>query len=131
MSGFRRILVANRGAIARRVIRACNALGIEAVALYSAADRDAPYLAEAHTAIALAGERAADTYLNQEALLEALRSSSADAVHPGYGFLSENADFAEAVAAHGATFIGPQPRHLRQLGDKVAARALAEAFFER
>ncbi len=122
---FRRVLIANRGAIARRVVAACTALGIETVAVFSDADADAPHLAEASASFRLPGERAADTYLNQRALLAALESSGADAVHPGYGFLAENAAFARAVAASDATFIGPDPRWLETMGDKVAARALA------
>ena len=122
-----KVLVANRGAIARRVIEACERLGIQSVAVFSQADATAPYLAEASEALALPGNSAAETYLNQPALLAALDASGADAVHPGYGFLAENADFAEAVVAAGATFVGPNPRWLRALGDKVAARRLATA----
>ena len=119
---FTRILIANRGAIARRIVRACNKVGVPSAAVYSDADKDAPYLAEAGQAIALAGVRAEETYLNREALLTALRESGADAVHPGYGFLADSAGFAEAVAETGAVFIGPSPKWLRQMGDKSAAR---------
>ena len=119
---FTRILIANRGAIARRIVRACNKVGVPSAAVYSDADKDAPHLAEAGQAIALAGVRAEETYLNREALLTALRESGADAVHPGYGFLAESAGFAEAVAETGAVFIGPSPKWLRQMGDKSAAR---------
>ncbi|MEZ5558857.1 MAG: biotin carboxylase N-terminal domain-containing protein [Pseudomonadales bacterium] len=121
---FHRVLIANRGAIARRVIQACNALGVESVALYSEADADAPYLAEATRALPLPGVKAADSYLNMPALLGRLAESGADAVHPGYGFLSESAGFARAVADAGAHFIGPAPHWLERMGDKVAARAL-------
>ncbi len=121
---FSRLLIANRGAIARRVVRACNALGVASIVVYSEADADAPYLAEAGEAILLPGNRAEDTYLNVAALTDAIRSSGADAVHPGYGFLSENADFAEAVIQAGAVFVGPAPRWLRVMGNKVAARRL-------
>ncbi|NIV22842.1 MAG: acetyl/propionyl-CoA carboxylase subunit alpha, partial [Gemmatimonadetes bacterium] len=121
---FRRLLIANRGAIARRVVRACNELGIESVAVYSDADADAPHLSEATRAVGLPGVTAEETYLNTAALIEAVRTSDADAVHPGYGFLAENADFARAVAAAGATFVGPDPRWLDVMGDKVAARRL-------
>ena len=124
---FAKVLVANRGAIARRVIEACNALGIRSVAVYADADAGAPYLQEASEVARLEGQRAADTYLNQSALLRVLKASGADAVHPGYGFLAENAGFADAVARAGATFIGPDAHWLRAMGDKVAARALAEA----
>ena len=121
---FTKVLIANRGAIARRVVRACNALGIASVAVYSEADAGAPYLQEASEALPLRGNSAADTYLNVPALLECLQASGADALHPGYGFLAENAAFAEAVTAAGATFIGPSPRWLDHMGDKVKARAL-------
>ena len=121
------VLVANRGAIARRVIRACSELGIRTVAVYAASDDAAPYLEEADQAFMLPGYRAADTYLNQQALLEIARRAGADAVHPGYGFLAENAGFASAVIEQGLTFIGPRPKWLAQMGDKVAARGLFEA----
>lgn len=121
---FSKILIANRGAIARRVIRACRALRVASAAVYSEADAGAPYLAEADEALPLPGVRAADTYLDVDALLDAMRRCGADAVHPGYGFLAENAGFAEAVSAAGATFIGPSPRWLHEMGDKVRARAL-------
>ncbi|MEM8767816.1 MAG: biotin carboxylase N-terminal domain-containing protein [Pseudomonadota bacterium] len=122
---FRKVLVANRGAIARRVIRACHELRLESVAVYSDADAGAPYLAEASEALNLPGERAADTYLNVEALLAAADAAGADALHPGYGFLAESGSFARAVAAAGLCFIGPDARWLETMGDKVAARALA------
>jgi acetyl-CoA carboxylase, biotin carboxylase subunit len=121
---FSKILIANRGAIARRVVRACNDLGIRSVVVYSEADAGAPYLQEATEALPLPGNAAAVSYLNAAALLECLRTCGADAVHPGYGFLAENAAFAEAVAAAGAVFIGPSPRWLAAMGDKVRARAL-------
>ena len=124
---FRKMLVANRGAIARRVIRACNELEIESVAVYSEPDATAPYLLEATQAYPLPGERASDTYLNQQALLSVAAQTGADAVHPGYGFLAENAAFASLVQASGARFIGPSPRWLAELGDKVTARAMAAA----
>lgn len=123
---FSKVFIANRGAIARRIIQACNDLGIASVAVYSDADAGAPYLEEASEAQHLAGERVQDTYLNQPALLRALLASGADSVHPGYGFLAENAEFAEAVQASGVAFIGPAPKFLRAMGDKVAARTLAE-----
>ncbi|MCZ6711612.1 MAG: ATP-grasp domain-containing protein [Gammaproteobacteria bacterium] len=118
------MLIANRGAIARRVVRACNELGVASVVVYSEADADAPYLAEAGESIMLPGSRAEDTYLNIAALTDLIGSTGADAVHPGYGFLAENADFAEAVIRAGAVFVGPAPRWLRVMGDKVAARRL-------
>ncbi len=118
------MLIANRGAIARRVVRACHELGIESVAVCSEADADAPHLAEATEVVGLPGVTAEETYLNTAALLEAVRTTQADAVHPGYGFLAENAEFARAVAGAGATFVGPDPRWLDTMGDKVAARRL-------
>ena len=121
---FGKILIANRGAIARRVVRACHLLGIPSAVVYSQADAGAPYLEEAGQALLLPGYAAADTYLNVDALLRCLDASGADAVHPGYGFLAENADFARVVAEHGATFIGPSPGWLEAMGDKVHARAL-------
>jgi acetyl-CoA carboxylase biotin carboxylase subunit len=122
---FKKVLIANRGAIARRVIAACNKLGIDSVAVYSTPDGGAPYLAEATETLLLAGERAQDTYLNQAALLEALTTTGADALHPGYGFLAENGTFARAVESAGVRFIGPSPVWLDVMGDKVRARALA------
>lgn len=119
---FSKILVANRGAIARRVIRACRELGVQSVAVYSQSDAQAPYLEEADQAFALPGDKARETYLNTAALLGAIKASGADAVHPGYGFLAENADFAAALDAAGVHFIGPSARWLREMGDKVAAR---------
>ena len=123
-----KVLVANRGAIARRIIRACQALNIASVAVYSEADRDAPYLAEATEALPLRGNSAAESYLDHQQLLAAAVASGADSVHPGYGFLAENAGFAAAVIAQGMTFIGPDPHWIDQMGDKVnGRRMLAEA----
>lgn len=117
-----KVLIANRGAIARRVVRACNERGIATVAVYSEADIGAPHLAEASETYPLAGFLAQETYLNQPRLLEILEQTRADSVHPGYGFLAENAAFASAVNKTGARFIGPDPRWLEEMGDKVAAR---------
>lgn len=119
-----KVLIANRGAIARRIVRACRALGYDTVAIYSEADIGAPHLAEATETYPLAGTSAVDTYLNQERLLGIMAQSGADSVHPGYGFLAENAEFASRVLDAGYTFIGPDPRWLAQMGDKVAARSL-------
>ncbi len=119
-----KVLVANRGAIARRIVRACNERGIKTVALYSEPDIGAPHLAEASETYPLAGSNAQDTYLNQPKLLQILRATKADSVHPGYGFLAESAEFATAVIEQGAKFIGPDPKWLAQMGDKVAARRL-------
>ena len=126
-ASLQKILIANRGAIARRIVRACNELGKQSVVVYSEADADAPYLAEASEAWALAGTAPQDTYLNQPALLDIARDSGADGVHPGYGFLAEHAGFAQAVIDQGMTFIGPAPQWLEQMGDKVAARKLLAA----
>ena len=124
---FSRILIANRGAIARRVVQACRKLGIESVVLFSEPDAGAPYLTEADQAHPLPGNTAQETYLNQDAVLAAIRTTGADALHPGYGFLAENAGFAEAVERMGVRFIGPRPNWLATMGDKVAARNLAES----
>ena len=121
---FRKVLVANRGAVARRVIRALHTLGVPSVAVYSQADAGAPYLAEAGEALLIGGPKPADSYLHVERLLKAMRDTGADAVHPGYGFLAENAGFARAVEATGARFIGPAPRWLDAMGHKTRARAL-------
>ncbi len=119
-----KVLVANRGAIARRVVRACQEMGLQSVAVFADADAQAPYLDEASEAFALSGNTAAETYLDQDELMDIARESGADAVHPGYGFLAENAEFAQRVLDAGLCFIGPQPKWLREMGDKVAAREL-------
>ena len=122
-----RVLVANRGAIARRVIRACHAIGIETVAVFSEADAQAPHIDEATQAYPLAGFSASDSYLDQDQLFQIARQSGADAVHPGYGFLAENVEFAERVVAEDKIFIGPQARWLGLMGDKVSAREMMSA----
>lgn len=125
-----RVFIANRGTVARRVVRACSALGIESVAAYADIDAQAPHLAEATATARLPGYLAADTYLNAPALIDAARSAGADAVHPGYGFLAENAGFAQAVADAGLRFVGPAPRWIETMGEKTAARSImAEAEF--
>ena len=121
---IRKILIANRGAIARRIVRACNELGLESVVVHTSVDAHAPYIDEASEAHALRGLRPADSYLDQEQLLGIARTSGADAVHPGYGFLSENAGFAQKVIDAGLTFIGPDPVWLERMGDKVNARRI-------
>jgi acetyl-CoA carboxylase biotin carboxylase subunit/3-methylcrotonyl-CoA carboxylase alpha subunit len=124
---FRKVLIANRGEISRRVARTCRRLGIPTVAVYSEADADAPHVRDADEAVLLGPAPPKDSYLNVDAVIAALRKTGADAVHPGYGFLSEKRGFAEAVAAAGATFIGPPPAVLDAFGDKMKARAVALA----
>jgi 3-methylcrotonyl-CoA carboxylase alpha subunit len=124
---FERLLIANRGEIAVRVIRACNELGVRAIAVYSEADRDALHVRLADEAVLLGPGPAPESYLSIPRVVEAALASGAQAIHPGYGFLSENADFAEASAAAGLAFIGPSPAAMRLLGDKAAARRLAAA----
>ena len=121
---FNKILIANRGEIACRVIATCRRLGIATVAVYSDADRNARHVRMADEAIAIGAAPAAESYLRAEVILDAARRSGAQAIHPGYGFLSENATFAEACAAAGITFIGPPPSAIRAMGDKSAAKAL-------
>ncbi|MDR7103064.1 acetyl-CoA carboxylase biotin carboxylase subunit [Croceicoccus sp. BE223] len=120
-----RILIANRGEIALRVHRAAHEMGIETVAVHSTADADAMHVRLADQAICIGPPSATDSYLNMAAIISAAEISGADAIHPGYGFLSENAKFAEIVEAHGLIWIGPKPEHIRTMGDKVAAKKSA------
>ncbi|HTW20560.1 MAG TPA: biotin carboxylase N-terminal domain-containing protein [Mycobacteriales bacterium] len=124
---MRRLLVANRGEIARRIFRTARSMGIETVAVFSDGDSDAPFAREADVALRLPGERASDTYLRGDLLVEAARVAAADAVHPGYGFLAENADFATAVVAAGLTWVGPPPEAIAAMGEKTEAKRLMEA----
>jgi acetyl-CoA/propionyl-CoA carboxylase biotin carboxyl carrier protein len=124
---FERILIANRGEIAVRVARTCRKLGVSTVGLYSDVDAAARHVAAVDDAIHLPGSASTDTYLNVDAVLAAAKGSGAQAIHPGYGFLSENADFAEAVIAAGLVWIGPPPEATRAVGDKIKARRLAES----
>ena len=123
---FKRILIANRGEIAVRVFRACREMDIEPVCVYSQADRDALQIQLAERAYCIGPPRSKDSYLNMDAILTVAKAAGCDAVHPGYGFLSENADFADACAAAGVTFIGPSGDVIRAMGNKAAARALMQ-----
>jgi acetyl-CoA carboxylase biotin carboxylase subunit len=125
MGVFAKVLVANRGAVASRVLRALDALGVPSVAVYSDADRGAPWLEQASETAHIGASPARESYLNQDAILEAARRTGADALHPGYGFLSENAGFARRVEEAGLRFIGPSPRWIDAMGHKTRARALA------
>ncbi len=120
---FDKVLVANRGEIALRVIRACREMGIESVAVHSTADADAMHVRLADASVCIGPPPASESYLNKVAILAAAEITGAQAIHPGYGFLAEDADFAQMVGEHGFVFIGPDPEHIRVMGDKVAAKA--------
>ena len=123
---FDKILIANRGEIALRVLRACKELGIPTVAVHSTADADAMHVRFADESVCIGPPAAKDSYLNIPSILSACEITGADAVHPGYGFLSENARFAEILAEHGVQFIGSKPEHIRTMGDKIEAKRTAK-----
>ncbi len=123
---FSKVLIANRGEIALRILRACKELGIETVAVHSTADADAMHVKLADESVCIGPPPAAESYLNIPRLLAACEITGADAIHPGYGFLSENARFAEILEEHGITFIGPTSEHIRIMGDKIRAKETAE-----
>ena len=123
---FKKILIANRGEIAVRVIRACKEWGIATVAVHSDVDKDSMHVRLADESVCIGPAKSSDSYLNKQAIISAALVTGADAIHPGVGFLSENADFAEIVNAHGIKFIGPSPEHIRTMGDKVSAKIAAE-----
>src|SRR6266700_425421 len=126
MAMFRKILIANRGEIACRVIRSARRMGIATVAVYSEADAEALHVRMADEAVLIGPAPAADSYLRIDRIIEACRKTGAEAVHPGYGFLSERAEFATALAAAGIAFIGPSPEAIAAMGDKIAAKRLAQ-----
>src|ERR1700741_5285278 len=119
---FEKILIANRGEIALRIQRACRELGIKTVVVHSEADKDAKYVKLADESVCIGPAPSAQSYLNMPAIISAAEVTDAEAIHPGYGFLSENADFAERVERSGFTFIGPTPENIRTMGDKVSAK---------
>jgi len=127
LAQIKKLLIANRGEIALRIHRACHEMGIETVAVHSTADADAMHVRLADQAVCIGPPAAADSYLNIPNIISAAEISGADAIHPGYGFLSENAKFAEIVEAHGLIFVGPKPEHIRIMGDKVEAKRTAGA----
>jgi acetyl-CoA carboxylase biotin carboxylase subunit len=123
---FEKVLIANRGEIALRIQRACREMGIKTVAVHSTADAEAMHVRLADESVCIGPPPARDSYLNKAAIISAATITNADAIHPGYGFLSENASFAEMVSDHGITFIGPSPEHIRMMGDKVVAKQTAK-----
>ncbi|MDB5700849.1 MAG: accC [Sphingomonadales bacterium] len=127
MAAIEKLLIANRGEIALRIHRACHEMGIKTVAVHSTADSDAMHVRLADEAICIGPASATDSYLNVPAIISAAEISGADAIHPGYGFLSENARFADIVEEHGIIFVGPKPEHIRTMGDKVEAKRTAGA----
>ncbi|MEE1555286.1 MAG: biotin carboxylase N-terminal domain-containing protein, partial [Alphaproteobacteria bacterium] len=126
MKPISRLLIANRGEIARRIIRTAHEMGIATVAIYANGDANAPFVREADSAVALSGETSAETYLDVDKVLAACNDTDADAVHPGYGFLSENAAFARAVMDAGMQWVGPSPEAISAMGDKLSAKRLMQ-----
>ena len=124
---YSKILIANRGAIARRIVRACHDLSIGSAVVFTEADQGAPHLSEAGEAHLIAGRSPVDSYMSTEQLLKVAKEVGADAIHPGYGFLSENADFAKQVRSAGMHFIGPSPDWIERMADKVEARKLMKS----
>ena len=118
---FNKVLIANRGEIALRILRACKDLGVKTVAIHSSADKDLMHVRLADESVCIGPPNPIDSYLNIPAIISAMEVTNTDAVHPGYGFLSENSDFAEQVERSGFTFIGPSPETIRLMGDKVSA----------
>ncbi|MEO5906808.1 MAG: biotin carboxylase N-terminal domain-containing protein, partial [Saprospiraceae bacterium] len=125
---IKKILIANRGEIAARIIRTCNSLGIATVAVYSDADRKSLHVVLADEAVYIGAAHSRESYLNKEKIIKAALDAGADAIHPGYGFLSENDAFATAVEKNGLTFIGPSPESIRMMGNKLAAKQAASQF---
>ncbi len=125
---FKKILIANRSEIALRIQRSCQEMGIATVAVHSTADNEAMAVRFADESVCIGPAQSADSYLSMRAIISAAKITNADAIHPGYGFLAENADFAEMVEAHGITFIGPEPKHIKNMGDKIAAKKIALKF---
>ena len=123
---FDKVLIANRGEIAQRVMRTCNAMGIDTVAIYSTADAHAPFVAQADEKVCIGPASSAESYLNSDAVLKAIRDTGAQAVHPGYGFMSENAAFSKEVTDMGVAWLGPSPNAVKDMGDKLTSKQLAE-----
>ena len=125
---FKKVLIANRGEIALRIIRACREMGVESVAVHSTADANSMAVRLADESVCIGPPPGRESYLNIPAILSAAALTNADAIHPGYGFLSENAQFARMVEEHGFTFIGPTPEHIEQMGDKVMAKQTVQKY---